>query len=166
MDEESADKTTFITREGTFWFRVMPFGLTGAPAKFQRWMDLVMSGLNSEEFLVYLDDIIVFSADVPSHLVRMRAVFSRLRAAGLKLKPSKCKLFRRRVGFLGHIVSEAGIETDSAKIESVVTWPVSTTVRDVRGFLELCSYYRRFVKDFAEVAAPLHALTGKYVRFQ
>ena len=91
-------------------------------------------------------------------------MFSRLRAAGLKLKLSKCKLFQRRVGFLGYIVSEEWIETDSA--ESVVTWPVPTTARDVRGFLGLCSYYRRFVKDFAEMAAPLHALTGKYERFQ
>ena len=98
MDEESADKTTFITKEGTFRYRVMPFGLTGAPATFKRLMDLVMSGLNLKVCLVYLADIIVFSADVPSHLVRLRAVFSRLRAAGLKFKPSKCKLFRRRVG--------------------------------------------------------------------
>ena len=166
MNEDSADKTTFITREGTFRFRVVPFELTGVPTTFQRLMDLVMSGLNLEECLVYFDDIIVFSADVQSHLVRLRAVFSRLRAAGLKLKQSKCTLFRRRVGLLGHIVSEKGIETDSAKIESVVTWPVPTTVRDVRGFLGLCSYYRRFVKDFAEVAVPLHALTVKCVRFQ
>ena len=125
-----------------------------------------MSGLNLEVCLVYLDDIIVLSADVPSHLVRLRAVFSRLREAGLKLKPSKCKLLRRRVGFLSHIVSEEGIETDSAKIESVVTWPVLTTVRNVRGFLGLCSYYHRFVKVFVEVVAPFHALTEKYVRFQ
>ena len=97
MDEESAEKTTFVTREGTFRFRVMSFGLTGEPAMFQRLMNLVMSGLNLEVCLVYLDDIIVFSVDVPSHLVRLSAVFSRLRAAGLKLKPSKCKLFRRRV---------------------------------------------------------------------
>ena len=99
MDEKSANKTTFSE---TFRFRVMPFGLTRAPATFQRLMDLVMSGLNLEVCLVYLDDIIVFSADVPGHLVRLRAVYARLRAAGLKLKPSKCKLFRRRVGFLGH----------------------------------------------------------------
>ena len=160
MDEESTDKTTFITREGTFRFRVMPFRLTEAPVKFQRLMDLVMSGLNLKVFLVYLDDIVVFSADVSSHLLRLRAVFSRLLAAGLKLKPSKCKLFRRRLGFLGHIVSEEGIDTDSAKIESVVTWPVPTTVRCVRGFLELCSYYNRFVKDFAEVAAPFTPSRG------
>ena len=125
-----------------------------------------MSGLNLEVCLVYLDDIIVFSADVPRHLVRLRAVFSRLQAAGLKLKPSKCKFFRRRVGFFVHIVSEEGIETDSAKIESVVTSPDPVTVRDVRGFLGLCSYYCRFVKGFAEVTATLHTLTGKYMRFQ
>ena len=87
----------------------------------QRLIDLVMSGLNVEVCLVYQDDIIVFSSDVPSHLVQLRAVFSRLRAAGLKHKPSKCKVFRCRVGFLGHIVSEGGIKTDSAKIESDVT---------------------------------------------
>ena len=124
MDEESAEKTTVITREGTFRFCVMPCGLTGAPATFQRLKDLVMSGLNLEVCLVYLVDIIVFSAVVSSHLVRLRAVFSRLHAAGLKVKPSKFKLFRHRVGFLCHIVSEEGIVTYSAKVESVVTWPV------------------------------------------
>ena len=98
MDEESAEKTTFIAREGTFLFRVMPFGLTGAPATFKRLMDLFMSGLNLKVCLVYLDDIIVLSSVVPSHLVRLRAVFSRLRADVLKIKLSKCKMYRRRVG--------------------------------------------------------------------
>ena len=102
----------------------MPFGLTGAPATFQRFMDVVMSGLNLEVCLVYLNDIIVYSADVDTHLDRLRAVFERLQAAGLKLKPSKCRLFQRRVGFLGQIVSEDGIETDPEKIEAVATWPV------------------------------------------
>ena len=112
MDEESRYKTTFVTREGAFRFRAMPFGLTGAPATFKRLMDVVMSGLNLEVCLVYFDDIIVYSADVVTHLDRLRAVFEKLQAAVLKLKPSKCRLFQRRVGFLGHIVSEDGIETD------------------------------------------------------
>ena len=122
MNEESRDKTTFVTREGTFRFRVMPFDLTGGPATFQRLMDVVISGLNLEICMVYVDDIIVYSADVDTHLDRLRAVFERLQASGLKLKPSKCKLFQRRVGFLGHIVSEHGIETDPEKIEVVATY--------------------------------------------
>ena len=102
----------------------MPFGLTGALATFQRLMKVVMSGLNHEVCLVYLDDIIVYSADVDTHLDRLRAVLERLQAAGLKLNPSKCRLFQRRVGFLGHIVSEDGIESDREKNEAVATWPV------------------------------------------
>ena len=82
-----------------------------------------MSGLNLDIFLVYLDDISVFSVDEGSHLNRLRAVFSRLRAAELKMRPSKCKLFQRRVGFLGHIVSSTGIDTDPEIVEAVVTWP-------------------------------------------
>ena len=92
MDEESRDKTTFVNREGTVRFRVMPFGLTGAPAIFQRLMDVVMSGLNLEVCLVYLDDIIVYSRDVDTHLNRLRPVFERLQVDGLKLKQFKCRL--------------------------------------------------------------------------
>ena len=165
MDEESRDKTTFVTREGTFRFRVMPFGLTDAPATFQRLMDVVMSGLNLEVCLVYLDDIIVFSRDVDTHLDRLRAVFERMQAAGLKLKLSKCRLFQRMIGFLGHIVSEDGIETDPEKIEAVANWPIPECVRDLRSFIGLCSYYCRFVRGFAKVDASLHSLTGKYARF-
>ena len=100
IDEDSRGKTTFVTREETSGFRVMPFGLTGAPATFRRLMDVVISGLNLEVCLVYLDNIIVYSAD--TRLNRLRAVFERLQAAGLKLKPSKCRLFQRRVRFLGY----------------------------------------------------------------
>ena len=123
MDEESRDKTPFVTRERTFRFCVMPFGLTGAPATFQRLMDVVMSELNLEVWLVYLVDIIVYSADVDTHLERLRAVYGRLQAAGLKLNPSKCRLFQRRVRFLGHIVSEGGTATDPEKVQAVATWP-------------------------------------------
>ena len=90
-----------------------------------------MSWLNLEVCLVYLDDIIVYSADVDTHLDRLRAVFERLQAAGLKLKPSKCRLFQRRVEFLGHMISEDGIETDPEMIEAVAPWSVPECVRDL-----------------------------------
>ena len=100
LDPTSADKTTFISREGTFRFKVMPFGVCNAPATFQRLLDM-MSGLKLKICLVYLDNIIVFSKELPDHLQRLRKIFERLRVA--KLKPTKCKLLQRRVGFLGHV---------------------------------------------------------------
>ena len=165
-DEESREKTTFVTREFTFKFRIMPFGLTGASATFQRLMDVVMSCLNLEVCLLYLDDVIVSLADTNSHIERLGAVFERLHAAGLKWKPPKCRQFQRRVEFLGHIVSEDGKEADPEKVEAVATWPVLECVHDLRSFIGLCSYYRHFVKGFAKIAALLHALTGKSARFQ
>ena len=161
LDSASSDKTTFISREGTFRFKVMPLGLCNASATFQRLMDLMTSGLMLEIYLVYLDDIIVFSKELSDHLHRLRKVFERLRVAKLKLKPTNCKLLQRRVGFLGYVVSEAGIATDPEKVKSVETWPTPTSLKEVRSFLCLCSHYRRFVKGFSEIASPLHRLDGR-----
>ena len=109
------DKTAFVTRRGTYRFKVLSFGLANAPALFQRLMDLVLVGLTWESCLVYLDDVIVFGSSFEQHLERLSTVFDRLAEAQLKLKPSKCSLFQRRVHFLGHVVSAAGVEPDSAK---------------------------------------------------
>ena len=120
-----------------------------------------MVGLNLKICLVYVDDIIVFSAGVDEYLDRLRAVLELLRGARLKLKPSKCRLFQRSVSFLGHIASEEGIAIDPEKIESVAKWPVPACLKDLRSFVGLCSQYRRFVKGFVKIAAPLHKMTGK-----
>ena len=166
MKEEDSEKTAFICREGQFKFKTMPFGLCNAGATFQRLMDLVMSGLNFEVCLVYLDDVIVFSSTMNEHFDRLRVVLSRLKGAGLKLKPSKCHLLQKHVAFLGHIVSEGGVSTDPEKIRAVTEWPVPTHLREVRAFVGLCSYYRRFVEGFAGISAPLHDMTRKGRSFQ
>jgi len=161
MDPKDSDKTAFVTRKGIFRWRVMPFGLCNAPATFQRLMDIVLSGLNFEICLVYLDDVIVFGQSWEEHLERLSSVFQRLRSARLKLKPSKCHLLRRTVEFLGHIVSKAGIAVDPSKVQEVAAWPTPSKLRDVRAFLGLCAYYRKFIAGFSRVAAPLFALTKK-----
>ena len=129
-------------------------------------MDVTLAGLCYESCLVYLDDIMIYSSDVSSHLERLTKVFERLRAVNLKLKPSKCVFLRRRVEFLGYVVSKDGLSADQSKVKSVRSWPIPNKIRDVRAFLGLCSYYRKFIKGFADIAAPLHALTRKNRRFE
>ena len=118
----------------------MPFGLTGAPNNFQRLMDSVLSGLQFETCLVYLDDIIVFNSTFHEHIARLRQVLSRLRESGLKVKPSKYHLLRERVPFLGHIISREGVAKDPGKVQAVTSWPVPTSKSKVRSFLGLVSY--------------------------
>ena len=129
-------------------------------------MDLALSGLNYEVLLVYLDDIIVFSSDLEEHFRRMELLFRRLAAAGPKLKPSKCHLLQKEVLFLGHRVNAQGISTDADKINLVDKWPVPRNMKELRSFLGLCSYYRKYVRDFARTAEPLHALTRKGRRYE
>ena len=161
ISQEDKDKTAFITRRGCWRYNVMPFGLTCAPSVFQRLMDLVLCGLTFEVCMVFLDDIIVFASNFDEHLSRLEQVFQRLRSANLKVKPSKCKLFQKRVEFLGHVVSAAGIEMQPDKVLAVRTWPVPKNLHELRSFIGLCSYYRKFIAGFADVAAPLNSLMAK-----
>ena len=163
--EEDRDKTAFITRRGCFRYKVMQFGLTCAPSVFQQLMDLVLCGLTYESVLVYLDDIILFSRDFESHVQHLQDVFELLRKANLKLHPANCCLFQRRVAFLGHVISEAGIEVQADKASTVQDWPTPRNLTELRSFVGLCSYYRRFIDKFADVAAPLHQLQRKGVPF-
>ena len=163
--EEDKDKTAFVTPGGCFRFTVMLFGLTCAPSVFQRLMDIVLCGLSYLTCLVYLDDIIVFGRSSEEQLARLDEVFGRLGKANLKLKPSKCSLCQQSVQFLGHVVSEKGITMQDEKISAIRDWPPCRTISDVRAFMGLSAYYRRFVKDFSLIASPLYSLMKKDVSF-
>ena len=158
---EDREKTAFATPGGLFQFKVMPFSLTNAPATFQRLMERVLKGLHWSTCLVYLDDINIFSKTINEHLERLAEVFSRLQDAGLKLKPAKCHLLKRSVHYPGHVVSKKGIEIDPHKIKCIRDWPTPTNSKELQQFVGMASYYRKFVKDFTKIAAPLHSLMEK-----
>ena len=160
MDEESKPLTAFtVGLLGFYECKRMPFGLTNAPATFQRLMEICLGDLNLHWCIIYLDDIVIFSKDLASHLERLEAVFQKLEEVGLKLKPSKCELFWRQLAYLGHVISAKGVATYEGKIKAIKNWPTPTNVTEVRSFLGFVGYYRRFIPKFTQVACPLHELT-------
>ncbi|CAC5390203.1 Retrovirus-related Pol polyprotein from transposon 297,Retrovirus-related Pol polyprotein from transposon 17.6 [Mytilus coruscus] len=128
-------------------------------------MELVLSGLQWKTLLIYLDDIILFSSNFSQHLERLDFVLKRLQAAGLKLKPEKCNIFQTEVTFLGHVVSEQGIQPNPDNITKILECPVPKTVKGVRHILGLGSYYRRFIRNFSDLVKPLTELTKKSSKF-
>ena len=163
LKEDDKVKTAFqVGPLGFYECNRMPFGLCNAPATFQRLMERCMGDLNLRDCLIYLDDIIIFSRTFEEHLGHLEAVFKRLQEHNLKLKPSKCEFLRNRVVYLGHVVSEDGIQTDPSKIEAVKSWPIPKCTKDIRKFLGFTGYYRRFVKDYATIARPLNDLLIGY----
>lgn len=159
LEESDKHKTAFTAGQlGFFECNRMAFGLTNAPATFQRLMETCLGDIHLIHCLIYLDDIIIFSRTFEEHLERLESVFQRLSSAGLKVKPSKCQFFKTRIKYLGHIVSREGVSTDPEKVDAVRNWPVPKSVDEVRRFLGFTGFYRRFVKDFAKIAKPLHDL--------
>jgi hypothetical protein len=159
--KEDIPKTAFVTKYGLHECTTMQFGLTNAPATFQRLMQIAVKGLQWETCLIYLDDIVVYGSDFDKSIVTLRVVFERIRLTKLKLKAEKCSLFQEEVCFLGHTVSEHGILPNPDNVAKVQQWPEPSTVTEVRQFLGLCSYYRRFVINFSKIAYPLTELTKK-----
>ena len=164
--DRAKERSAFCTRRGLFQFTRMPFGLSGAPSSFCRLISIALRDLLWTVCLAYLDDIVIFARSPQELLERLRIVLNRLREVGLKVKPSKCELFKTHIKFLGHMVSADGVDPLPEKLETIRNWPVPHCLRDVRAFYGLASYYRRFVKGFATIAEPLTRLTRKNSRFE
>ena len=166
MDKRDREKTAFTCHRGHFQFNRVPFGLTNAPAVFQRAMDGILSPVLGRSALVYIDDIVVFSRSTEEHLEHLREVFTLLRGAGLRLKSTKCEFSRDSVELLGYQVSAKGIAPTSEKTKAIRELPAPRNLKTLRSFLGLANYYRQCMDSYARIAEPLLELTRKGVIFE
>ena len=160
VQEKSRHLTAFITPWGLYeWVRI-PFGLTNAPGEFQRYMEQCLEGIRDEFCIPYLDDLLVFSPDFKSHIRHLSTVLERLRSKGLKLKPTKCDLFKNQIKYLGHIVSKQGYCMDTSNFKAIYQLRDSkpTTVGDIRRIIGFLNYYRKYIRNFSQIAKPLFQL--------
>ncbi|KAF8047205.1 hypothetical protein N665_3149s0002 [Sinapis alba] len=158
-------KTAFRTRYSHFEFVVMPFGLTNAPAAFMKMVNCIFREYLDEFVIIFIDDILVYSKTKEDHERHLWAVLGRLREHKLFAKLSKSSLWQKSIGFLGHIVSADGVSVDQEKIKCIREWPQPKSATEIRSFLGLAGYYRKFIKGFSSIAQPMTKLTGKDVKF-
>ena len=162
---EDRPKTAFRANNKLYQYKVMPFGLCNAPSTFMRLMDRVLRHLTWKCCLVYLDDIIIFSIDFQTHLVRIKSVLVALDKANLKLKPEKCRFAMKRVNYLGFNISAEGVLPDNTKVQAIAAMRPPSSKEEVRRFIGMISYYRKFIKDFGKKSTSLCQLTDKNTLF-
>jgi len=165
MALDSRDKTAFSTPNGLYEFKVMPFGLTGAPATFQSMMNRILGDYVNKFVLTYLDDVCIYSSTFEEHQKHIRLVFDRLRKANLQIRLSKCTFAQRELVYLGHVISGNGIKTNPEKVTAVSNFATPTTVTNIQEFLGMASYYRRFIENFSLIAEPMQRLLHKGTPF-
>ena len=156
-------KTTFRTHYGSFEWLVMPFGLSNAPAAFQRLMNEIFADLLDICVVVYLDDILIYSSNLEEHKRHVKEVLRRLRKHQLYASPSKCSFHQDRIEFLGFIISTDGLQMDKDKVQVIQDWPTPRRVKDIQSFLGFANFYRRFIRGYSELSAPLTHLTWKTI---
>ena len=155
MHPDDQHKTAFRALGSLYEFTRLPFGVCNGPASFSRLMGKCLGDLNYEFLILYLDDILVFSETIDGMLDRLEVVFGRLRNFGLKLKPSKCHFFKKKVSYLGHVVYKAGVETCPEKVKAVSEWRIPESAGELHSFVGLVGFYRKYIKDFSRIAEPL-----------
>ena len=166
LDEDSREKSAFVTRSGKFEFLRMPFGLVNAPTTYQTMMNKVLRGLNWDILLVYMDDIIIFSSNFETHLEHLQKVFTRIVETNLTLNPKKCTFGAQKVLYLGHFISEKGVEVNHDKVKAISSFPQPKTVKQVREFLGMTNYYRKFIKGYSNISSPMYTLLKSDSKFE
>ncbi|GJZ71041.1 putative reverse transcriptase domain-containing protein, partial [Tanacetum coccineum] len=164
--EEDIPKTAFRTRYGHYEFQVMPFGLTNAPAVFMDLMNRVCKPYLDKFVIVFIDDILIYSKSKQEHEEHLKIILELLKKEELYAKFSKCEFWIPKVQFLGHVIDSEGIHVDPAKIESIKDWTSPKSPTEIRQFLGLAGYYRRFIEGFSKIAKPMTKLTQKKVKFE
>lgn len=162
VEEEDKEKTAFVTQDGLYEFNRMPFGLSNAPATFQRTMDVILSGLKWNQCLVYLDDVLIFAPSFHEMINRMERVFSRIRQADMTINPKKCIFACESILYLGHIITPEGSFPDPDKVKAIAAMRRPERVEELKSFEAMCSYYRTYIFDYSEIVAPLLQLTRSY----
>ncbi|KAL4084392.1 hypothetical protein QTP88_028215 [Uroleucon formosanum] len=165
LDEKIKELTAFSTNKGHWHFKKMAMGLKTSPCSFQRLMNNVMAGIVGIKCLVYLDDIIIYGKGLLDHNEKLRDVFERFRNHNLKIQPTKCEFLKQQCMYLGHIISENGIQPDPEKIKSVLQFPIPASVKEIKSFLGLSGYYRKFIKSYSLISKPMTNLLRKDVTF-
>jgi hypothetical protein len=165
IHSKDRNKTAFSTPNGHFEFLRLPMGLKNSPSIFQRLMNIVLDGCLGEYSFIYIDDIIVYSKTAEDHLQHLEDIFTRIEQAGLKIKFSKCQLFKHSIDYLGFIVGREGVKVNPNKIDAIKHFPTPTNVKGVQAFLGLIGYFRSFICNFAEEARPLYKLLKKNMAF-
>jgi len=165
IKEEDIFKTAFKTRYGHYEFVVMPFGLTNAPVSFMCLMNNVFSKYFGKFVFVFIDDLLIYSRTMEEHEEHLQIILQVLREHKLYAKFSKCEFFKDHIQYLGHVISKDGISVDPDKIKAIINWPIPKDVPEVRSFMGITGYYRKFIEVFSKITNPINSLQKKGRKF-